>query len=75
MYEKLALILTKLENPRTQADFDNSYVYKCFALSFINYYSAVGYIAFIKVSQNRKYGNIIFTYFQKPDGYGYFYGF
>ncbi|XP_048506928.1 anoctamin-3-like isoform X2 [Athalia rosae] len=48
VYEKLAIILTNLENPRTRAEYDKSYTIKIYVLSFINYYSALVYIAFFK---------------------------
>lgn len=40
--------LTDWERPRTQTDFDNSYSLKVFLFQFINYYSSLFYIAFIK---------------------------
>lgn len=48
MYEKLSVILTNLENPRTRAEYDKSYTIKIYILSFINYYSALVYTAFFK---------------------------
>nr|CAH7749348.1 unnamed protein product [Callosobruchus chinensis] len=48
IYEKLAMLLTNMENHRTQFDFDHSYIYKSFALAFVNNYAAVFYIAFFK---------------------------
>ncbi|KAI1726715.1 calcium-activated chloride channel domain-containing protein [Ditylenchus destructor] len=47
-YNILALKLTNLECPRTQTDFDNSYALKVFLFQFINFYSSLFYIAFIK---------------------------
>uniref|UniRef100_A0AC34RTB4 Anoctamin n=1 Tax=Panagrolaimus sp. JU765 TaxID=591449 RepID=A0AC34RTB4_9BILA len=47
-YNMLALKLTNWECPRTQTEFDNSYTLKVFLFQFINYYSSLFYIAFIK---------------------------
>uniref|UniRef100_A0A915EFQ5 Anoctamin n=1 Tax=Ditylenchus dipsaci TaxID=166011 RepID=A0A915EFQ5_9BILA len=47
-YNALAFKLTDLECPRTQTDFDNSYALKVFLFQFINFYSSLFYIAFIK---------------------------
>jgi hypothetical protein len=44
----MAVHLTNWERPRTQTDFDNSYSLKVFLFQFINYYSSLFYIAFIK---------------------------
>ncbi|VDM96708.1 unnamed protein product [Thelazia callipaeda] len=48
LYTYLALKLTDWECPRTQRDFDNSYTFKVFLFQFINYYSSIFYIAFVK---------------------------
>ncbi|KAJ8985729.1 hypothetical protein NQ317_014380 [Molorchus minor] len=48
VYGYIAMWLTKLENHRTQHQFDNSYIYKSYALAFTNHYAAVFYIAFFK---------------------------
>ncbi|KAJ8918004.1 hypothetical protein NQ315_011457 [Exocentrus adspersus] len=48
IYTKVALWLTNLENPRTQYQYDNSYIYKNYALAFTNNYAVVLYIAFFK---------------------------
>ena len=48
LYKKLAYFLTELEMPRTQVDFDNSLTLKMFLFEFVNYYSSLFYIAFIK---------------------------
>uniref|UniRef100_A0A914ZLA4 Anoctamin n=1 Tax=Parascaris univalens TaxID=6257 RepID=A0A914ZLA4_PARUN len=47
-YTFLALKLTDWECPRTQTEFDNSYTFKVYLFQFINYYSSIFYIAFIK---------------------------
>ncbi|KAJ8932911.1 hypothetical protein NQ318_002861 [Aromia moschata] len=47
-YVKIANWLTDMENHRTQYHYDNSYIYKSYALAFTNNYSAVFYIAFFK---------------------------
>uniref|UniRef100_A0A914I139 Anoctamin n=1 Tax=Globodera rostochiensis TaxID=31243 RepID=A0A914I139_GLORO len=47
-YRKLALKLTAWECPRTQSDFDNSYTLKVFLFQFVNTYSSLFYIAFVK---------------------------
>lgn len=44
-----AIWLTNLENPRTQSEFDNSFIYKCYILAFVNNYAVTFYIAFFKV--------------------------
>ncbi|CAD5213080.1 unnamed protein product [Bursaphelenchus okinawaensis] len=48
VYSSLALKLTEWECPRTQTEFDNSYTLKVFLFQFINFYSSLFYIAFIK---------------------------
>ncbi|KAF2902281.1 hypothetical protein ILUMI_03902 [Ignelater luminosus] len=47
-YGRISLWLTIRENPRTQAEFDNSYIYKLFILQFVNNYAAMSYMAFVK---------------------------
>lgn len=42
--------LTNFENPRTPADYNKSVLYKKFFLAFINNYSTLLYMAFVKVS-------------------------
>ncbi len=49
MYQRLALWLTNIEQPRTQTDFENSYTIKMFSFQCINFYSSLIYIAFFKV--------------------------
>ncbi|CAG9536244.1 unnamed protein product [Cercopithifilaria johnstoni] len=48
LYSYLALNLTNWECPRTQLEFDNSYTFKVYLFQFINYYSSIFYIAFVK---------------------------
>ncbi|ESO12408.1 hypothetical protein HELRODRAFT_62245, partial [Helobdella robusta] len=48
VYEKLAIKLTDWECLRTQHDYDNSLRYKIYILQFVNFYSSLFYIAFIK---------------------------
>ena len=48
LYEYLAKYLTDLEYRRTQTEYDNSLSLKIYLFQFINYYSSLFYIAFIK---------------------------
>lgn len=48
IYQKVARKLTDWEFPRTELDFENSYAFKVFLFQFINYYSSLFYIAFVK---------------------------
>ncbi|ODN06507.1 Anoctamin-1 [Orchesella cincta] len=48
LYSYLAEYLTELELHRTQTQFDDSVTLKMYLLQFVNYYSAIFYIAFIK---------------------------
>ncbi|XP_030767814.1 anoctamin-3-like [Sitophilus oryzae] len=48
IYGPLSIELTKYENPRTQQAFDNSVLYKRYLLSFINNYTPLFYLAFMK---------------------------
>lgn len=50
IYSKVALYLTDKEMHRTQVEYENAYIYKLYAMAFVNYYFPVIYIAFIKVS-------------------------
>ncbi|XP_065224675.1 anoctamin-2-like [Planococcus citri] len=66
-YNKVAIYLTNLELPRTQTDFENSLSIKMYIFQFVNYYSALMYIAFLKgkfVGYPKKY-NRIFGYRQE----------
>ncbi|CAH0404483.1 unnamed protein product [Chilo suppressalis] len=48
IYAKVAVILTNLENPRTQTEYEDSYTFKIFFFEFMNFYSSLIYIAFFK---------------------------
>ena len=67
----MALWLTNLERPRTQTDFEDSYVFKMFLFQCINFYSSLVYIAFFKVNQqlqlqntNRRNLKTLFFFYQ-----------
>ncbi|KAF7664480.1 hypothetical protein LDENG_00176140 [Lucifuga dentata] len=46
LYEKVALLLTNLEQPRTESEWDNSFTLKMFLFQFVNLNSSTFYIAF-----------------------------
>ncbi|KAM4569136.1 anoctamin-4-like isoform 2-T2 [Odontesthes bonariensis] len=46
LYEKVALLLTNLEQPRTESEWDNSFTFKMFLFQFVNLNSSTFYIAF-----------------------------
>lgn len=48
IYEKVAIMITNFELPRTQTDYENSLTMKMFLFQFVNYYSSCFYIAFFK---------------------------
>ncbi|CAH0385138.1 unnamed protein product [Bemisia tabaci] len=48
VYEKMAVYLTELEYLRTQTEFDESLTLKIYLFQFINYYSSIVYMAFLK---------------------------
>ncbi|KAM9029389.1 anoctamin-6 [Ara ararauna] len=48
IYEKVAVLITDFELPRTQTDYENSLTTKMFLFQFVNYYSSCFYIAFFK---------------------------
>ncbi|KAG8510099.1 Anoctamin-6 [Galemys pyrenaicus] len=48
IYEKVAILITNFELPRTQTDYENSLTMKMFLFQFVNYYSSCFYIAFFK---------------------------
>lgn len=48
LYDYLAVFLTDLEYRRTQTEYDNSLSLKIYLFQFINYYSSLFYIAFLK---------------------------
>ncbi|KAL3277538.1 hypothetical protein HHI36_012882 [Cryptolaemus montrouzieri] len=47
-YEDIARFLTDWENPRSQKEYDNSYLLKSFCFAFANNYTMVIYLAFFK---------------------------
>lgn len=59
-YTYLAYKLTDWECPRTQAQFESSYTFKVYLFQFINYYSSIFYIAFIKGNISGVPGRSIF---------------
>ncbi|XP_044757863.1 anoctamin-6-like [Coccinella septempunctata] len=48
VYKTVSKFLTDWENPRTQTQYDNSYMMKCFLFAFANNYTMILYIAFFK---------------------------
>ncbi|XP_416045.3 anoctamin-6 isoform X1 [Gallus gallus] len=48
VYEKVAILITDFELPRTQTEYENSLTTKMFLFQFVNYYSSCFYIAFFK---------------------------
>ncbi|XP_063372345.1 anoctamin-4 [Cydia amplana] len=48
IYAKVAVLLTNMENPRTQTEYEVSYTFKIFFFEFMNFYSSLIYIAFFK---------------------------
>ncbi|XP_068163555.1 anoctamin-4-like isoform X1 [Antennarius striatus] len=46
LYEKVALLLTNLEQPRTESEWENSFTLKMFLFQFVNINSSTFYIAF-----------------------------
>ncbi|XP_069620575.1 anoctamin-6 isoform X1 [Ranitomeya imitator] len=48
VYEKVAIMITDYELPRTKTDYENSLTTKMFLFQFVNYYSSCFYIAFFK---------------------------
>ncbi|GAB1299770.1 Anoctamin-6 [Apodemus speciosus] len=48
VYERVAIMITNFELPRTQTDYENSLTMKMFLFQFVNYYSSCFYIAFFK---------------------------
>lgn len=60
-YDYLAVLLNDMEYRRTQTEYDNSLSLKIYLFQFINYYSSLFYIAFLKgkwVGTPRKYNKI-----------------
>jgi len=50
LYMRVAVWLTEIERPRTDSEYEDSYTFKMFLFQFINFYSSIFYIAFIKGS-------------------------
>lgn len=48
VYDYLAIFLTDIEMRRTQAEYDESLSLKIYLFQFVNYYSSIFYIAFLK---------------------------
>lgn len=62
VYEKVAIMLTKYEYHRTQIEFDDSLTLKIYMFQFVNFYSSLFYIAFLKgkfVGYPAKYNRIL----------------
>lgn len=62
VYDKLAVYLTEMEYRRTQSEFDDSLTLKIYLFQFVNYYSSIFYIAFLKgkfVGYPSKYNRIL----------------
>lgn len=72
VYDYLAVFLTEKEYRRTQTEYDESLTLKIYLFQFINYYSSIFYIAFMKgkfVGYPAKY-NRIFNLRQEECGPG-----
>jgi len=48
IYQKIAIIITDWENPRTRTDYEDSFTVKMFWFQFANTYSSIFYVAFFK---------------------------
>lgn len=48
VYDYLAVVLTNCEYRRTQTEFDESLTLKIYLFQFVNYYSSIFYVAFLK---------------------------
>uniref|UniRef100_A0A1B6ED36 Anoctamin n=1 Tax=Clastoptera arizonana TaxID=38151 RepID=A0A1B6ED36_9HEMI len=62
VYDRLAVWLTELELLRTQTEFDESLTVKIYLFQFVNYYTSIMYIAFLKgkfVGYPAKYNRIL----------------
>ncbi|XP_074041423.1 anoctamin-2 isoform X3 [Leptinotarsa decemlineata] len=67
IYDRMAEWLTEMELQRTQTEFDDSLAVKIYMFQFVNYYSCIFYIAFLKgkfVGYPAKY-NRVFGYRQE----------
>lgn len=61
VYDYLAVYLTNIEYRRTQTEYDESLTLKIYLFQFVNYYSSIFYIAFLKgkfVGYPAKYNRI-----------------
>lgn len=61
VYDIIAVYLTELEMHRTQTEFDESLTIKIYLFQFVNYYTSIMYIAFLKgkfVGYPAKYNRI-----------------
>lgn len=63
LYDYLAVYLTNMEYRRTQTEYDESLTLKIYLFQFVNYYSSIFYIAYLKgkfvgypAKYNRLYG-------------------
>ncbi|XP_070544484.1 anoctamin-4-like isoform X5 [Ptychodera flava] len=52
IYEKIAVWLTDLEMHRTETMWEDSFTFKMYLFSFVNYYTSIFYIAFLKGPKN-----------------------
>ena len=50
IFEKIVMSLNKMENQRTQSEYDNSLIIKTYIFQFFNSFNSLYYIAFIKSS-------------------------
>jgi len=67
VYDWLAVKLTEMELLRTQTEFDDSLTLKIYLFQFVNYYTSIFYIAFLKgkfVGYPAKY-NLVFGWRQE----------
>lgn len=63
VYDRLAVYLTELELLRTQTEFEDSLTLKIYLFQFVNYYTSIFYIAFLKgkfVGYPSKYNRSIY---------------
>ncbi|KAK3580687.1 hypothetical protein CHS0354_017969 [Potamilus streckersoni] len=48
LYLKIGLVLTNMEQHRTETEWEDAFTFKMFLFQFVNYYSSIFYIAFFK---------------------------
>ncbi|KAL3882735.1 hypothetical protein ACJMK2_029046 [Sinanodonta woodiana] len=48
LYLKIGLLLTNMEQHRTETEWEDAFTFKMFLFQFVNYYSSIFYIAFFK---------------------------